>query len=118
VAAIAIVLLLAIEGDRHALGELAGGMSYPLYLNAWVAVFTVNALFKHVLKHDNAFARLTLVFVSSLILAAFLYWHVDRRILANRRRLYTPARAKAVIRVAYGAVAVGLLVGVVLYNRI
>ena len=45
--ALSVVLLLAIRGKRHPGGALAGGISYPLYLNAWIAVFTVNAMFKH-----------------------------------------------------------------------
>jgi peptidoglycan/LPS O-acetylase OafA/YrhL len=116
VCAIAMVLLLAIHGKRHPLGELAGGISYPLYLNAWVAVFVVNFVFKRI-GFANPLAHQALIIASSLALAAFLYWNVDRRVLAGRQRLYTPERALVATRVAYGAVALGLCVGLILYRR-
>jgi peptidoglycan/LPS O-acetylase OafA/YrhL len=117
VCAVAIVLLLAIKGERHRWGELAGGMSYPLYLNAWIAGFAVHAVFKRVgLEHSPL--QIALSFIASFALAAVLYWHVDRRILASRRRLYTPQRATIAIRIAYGAVALGVCVGLALYNRV
>jgi hypothetical protein len=43
-AAIAIVLLLAIRGTKHPFGTLAGGLSYPLYLNHWIGGFTATVL--------------------------------------------------------------------------
>jgi peptidoglycan/LPS O-acetylase OafA/YrhL len=117
VCAIALVVLLAIKGRRHPWGELAGGISYPLYLNAWVAVFMVNFVVKRI-GLTNQLAHQALVIASSFGLATFLYWHVDRRILASRQQLYTPERARIATTAAYGAVALGLCVGFILYSRI
>jgi peptidoglycan/LPS O-acetylase OafA/YrhL len=114
--AIAVVLLLAINGNQHPAGALAGGMSYPLYLNAWIPVFVVNFVFKRV-GLANPFARHTLILTLNLAMAAFLYWFIDRRLHAIRRRLYTPGRARVVAMVAYGTVAAGVSVGVFLYGR-
>ena len=54
---------------------------------------------------------------SALLLAAILYRFFDRRILDNRRRLYTPARAKVAMACAYGAVIIGCCVGAILYVK-
>jgi peptidoglycan/LPS O-acetylase OafA/YrhL len=115
ICAVSLVLLLAIKGKRNPWGELAGGMSYPLYLNSWVAVFLVNAVFKRA-GLANPFVHATLTTASSLALAGFLYWYVDRRILSRRNRMYTPQRAWIAITFAYGAVACGLFVGLILYR--
>ena len=116
VCAVAVVLLTAVEGDRHSLGALAGGMSYPLYLNAWIPVFVVNALFKRA-GLVNPFARQGLILTLNLAFAAFLYWQVDRRIQAERRRFYTPGRAHTIVILAYGTAALGICGGLVLYSR-
>jgi peptidoglycan/LPS O-acetylase OafA/YrhL len=116
ICAIAIVLLMAVEGKQHPLGGLAGGMSYPLYLNAWIPAFFVNAIFKRT-GLDNPFARHGLILILSFCLAAFLYWNFDRRILTARRWLYTPRRAQAVVAVAYGIVATGLCLGLFRYRE-
>jgi peptidoglycan/LPS O-acetylase OafA/YrhL len=117
VCAIALVMLLAVRGNRHPLGELAGGMSYPLYLNAWVSVFTLNFLCKRMGITDHLVHE-ALTVAASFALAALLYWQVDRRILGIRGQLYTPRRATAAMAVAYGAVMLGLCGGFFLYNRL
>ena len=116
ICAIAVVLLLAINGNQHSVGALAGGMSYPLYLNAWIPVFIVNFVFKRA-GLVNPFARHVLVVTLNLALAAFLYWHIDRRLHVTRRRLYTPGRARVVSMVAYGTVAAGVFFALFLYAR-
>jgi peptidoglycan/LPS O-acetylase OafA/YrhL len=115
VCAIAVVLLVAIDGNQHPIGVLAGGMSYPLYLNAWIGVFIVNAIFNRV-GVVNPFARHTLILTLNLALAALLYWHIDRRIHAQRSRLYAPGRARMAALIGYGTVAVGVGIGVMLYR--
>ena len=113
ICAIAVVFLFAINGSQHPMGALAGGMSYPLYLNAWIPVFIVHAIFKRV-GLVNPFASHALILGLNFVMAALLYWHIDRRILASRRRLYRPGRARVVTKVAYATVAVGLSVGLIL----
>jgi peptidoglycan/LPS O-acetylase OafA/YrhL len=116
VCAVSIVLLFAIEGKRHRWGELAGGMSYPLYLNAWVAVFIVNAVFKRA-SLSNAFAHQAIIVASALGLAALLYWFFDRPILASRKRLYTRKRARILMGIAYGTVGIGVAGAVFFYHQ-
>ena len=114
--AISLVLLLAIRGKRHPGGELAGGISYPLYLNAWIAVFTVNAIFKH-FGFRSVVVHETLVLILSISLATLLYWFFDRQLLARRNQLYSPRIAQVTMFVAYGAVALGIVGGLLLLSR-
>lgn len=116
ICAIALVLLLAIRGEQHPWGALAGGMSYPLYLNAWIPVFFVNAIFKH-FGITGAFVHHAADMSLDLVMAALLYWCFDRRILACRHRLYTPKRARVVTIAAYGVVAIGICGGFFVYRR-
>jgi peptidoglycan/LPS O-acetylase OafA/YrhL len=114
--ALSLVLLLAIRGKRHPGGALAGGISYPLYLNAWIAVFTVNAIFKH-LGVRSVVVHETLVLILSISLAALLYWFFDRRLLARRKQLYSPRIAQVTMFVAYGTVTLGIVGGLLLLSR-
>lgn len=114
--ATSIVLFLAVKRRPLPLGEFAGGMSYPLYLNAWVAGVSMNVIFKN-FGISNQPLQLGFATGSSLLLAAMLYRFFDRPILDSRRRLYTPARAKIAMASAYGAVIIGCCVGAVLYFR-
>ena len=45
---VAIVLVLAVNGQQGFVGSLVGGMSYQLYLNHWIAVFAADAVFKRI----------------------------------------------------------------------
>jgi peptidoglycan/LPS O-acetylase OafA/YrhL len=114
--ALSLVLLLAVRGKRHPGGELAGGISYPLYLNAWIAVFTVNAIFKH-FGFKSVFVHEALVLILSISLATLLYWFFDRQLLARRNRLYSPKIARVTMFVAYGAVTLGIVGGLLLLSR-
>jgi peptidoglycan/LPS O-acetylase OafA/YrhL len=116
VCALSLVLLLAIRGKRHPGGALAGGISYPLYLNAWIAVFTVNAIFKH-FGFKNVIVHETLVLILSISLATLLYWSFDRRLLERRNQLYSPKIARVTMFVAYGVVGVGIVGGLLLLSR-
>ena len=114
--ALSLVLLLAIRGRRHPGGALAGGISYPLYLNAWIAVFTVNAIFKH-FGFQSVVVHETLVLILSISLATLLYWFFDRQLLARRNRLYSPRVAQVTMFFAYGAVTLGIVGGLLLLSR-
>jgi peptidoglycan/LPS O-acetylase OafA/YrhL len=113
ICAIALVLLLAIHGAQHRWGALAGGMSYPLYLNAWIPVFLVNAVFKR-LSVTSTFAHYAANTALDLVFAALLYWFFDRRILGLRHRLFTPKRGRIVMVIAYSVLAIGICGGFLL----
>jgi peptidoglycan/LPS O-acetylase OafA/YrhL len=110
--ALGIVLFLAIPAAQSRLGEFAGGISYPLYLNAWVAAFAVNLVSKHL--HLSKIVHLAAITISALAFAAILYHFFDRRILTLRQRFYTPRRATFAMATAYGAMILGCSVGLVL----
>jgi peptidoglycan/LPS O-acetylase OafA/YrhL len=116
ICAIAVVLLFAVNGPQHAWGRFGGGMSFPLYLNAWIAVFISHAVFKRI-GMENTFTYHATTIPVALIIAALLYWCFDRKILDRRRQLFTPARARAAIVIAYTLVGVGIGVGLVLAYR-
>lgn len=113
--AIAIVMLLAIQGQQTPIGKFVGGMSYPLYLNQWVGVFVINAIYKH-FNLQEPISKHLLIIALSLLVAAALYWWVDRRILVLRPSLYTPTRAKLVTKYAYASLVLGICVGFYLQN--
>ncbi len=111
--AVCVVLLLAIEGPRRSLGAIAGGMSYPLYLNHWIGVFVANALLQP-FGLRGSLAGHALSTLLNVALAVALFWFVDRRLLQHRSEWYSPQRGLWVTRVAYLMVAIGLLVGTAL----
>lgn len=108
--AISVVMLLAVQGKRSKIGELAGGISYPLYMNAWIAGFTLNFIFKHTNISSPLIIRI-LNPVLSIIFATLIYWFVDKKVLAIRNDLYTTARAKIITIVAYASVFIGVCGG-------
>ena len=111
------VLLLAIRSGQHRWGALAGGISYPLYLNSWIAVFLVNAVSPSAGWIKGGVGYWAIVAASSLALATVLYWYFDRRILAGRKRFYTPGRAQVIMIVAYSTLALGISAGLILRGR-
>jgi peptidoglycan/LPS O-acetylase OafA/YrhL len=116
ICSIAVVLLFAVNGPQHPGGRFAGGMSFPLYLNAWIAIFISHALLRGRGMENTAAYHVSSI-VLALLLAAALYWYFDRKILAQRRRFYRPARARAVIVIAYTSMALGICMGLVLAYR-
>jgi peptidoglycan/LPS O-acetylase OafA/YrhL len=112
--AISIVLLLAIKGRRHPFGELAGGLSYPLYLNQWTAWFVLKAMLN---GRRLPFMGTFITIPASLIFSALLYWYFDRVILANRRRLYSPRRGRIIMTIAYALIAAGLCGGLLRWRH-
>ena len=76
-----IVLLLAVPGPQHFGAALFGGLSYPLYLNHWIAIYAVKYVHVHVVRLGYVLDH-TLVLALAIALSAVLYWCVDRRVLA------------------------------------
>jgi peptidoglycan/LPS O-acetylase OafA/YrhL len=107
---ICVVLLLAIPGTRQPLGEIAGGMSYPLYLNHWIGVYVANALLQPFGLRGSMTGH-ALSTLLNIALAVALYWYMDRRLLSHRGGWYSRSRGLWVTRVAYLMVALGFVVG-------
>ena len=108
--AIATVILTAIPGRRSALALVAGGLSYPLYLNQWIAAFVVNFFEKRWLPLDQV-AYVTIVYLFSIVMGFILYWLIDRRIQHRRNDWYSPSLGKALGVAAYVLVAFGIVGG-------
>jgi peptidoglycan/LPS O-acetylase OafA/YrhL len=112
--AIAFVLFLAIKGQRHRFGEIAGGLSYPLYLNQWTSWVVLKAvLHGRVLPFPGQFITIP----AGIAFAALLYWYFDRVILASRKRLYTERRGRILMVLAYAAFLIGLCGGLMRWRH-
>lgn len=111
VIALTIVLLLAVPGRKTALGGLAGGLSYPLYLNHWIGAFTATVvLIPFGLRHSPL--QLVLATILNIGLAGVLFWWIDKPLLARRAQLFTAARGKLAIAIGYGQILTGTAFGV------
>jgi peptidoglycan/LPS O-acetylase OafA/YrhL len=111
--ALSVVLWLAIPGRAHSIGTVLGGMSYPLYLNHWIGVFISHLALKP--WHLKATPLQPILAIGlNLVIAALLYWLVDRRIITLRKRLFTPQRGTIAIFIAYGMMLIGLIGGLVM----
>lgn len=107
----AAVLLLATPGKPSRIGTIAGGMSYPLYLNHWIGVFVGNALLGPFGLRESA-SRQMLALALNVALAVFLYVYMDRKLLAQRAQWYSESRGKTITMVAYLMVLIGLAFGI------
>jgi peptidoglycan/LPS O-acetylase OafA/YrhL len=113
--ALAVVLLLAMPGPQHPGGVLFGGMSYPLYLNHWIALYAVQWVNTHGLPM-GAPLRQGLALAVAIAVACGLYWWIDRPVLRRRGKWFTTARGRVVTAGAYAMVGAGLVLGAVLWN--
>ncbi len=107
----AIVLLLAVPGSKSPVGEVLGGMSYPLYLNHWIGIYTANFVYKALGTLPVMPVRQTLAVVVSVAIAAVHYVCIDRVIRDRRSAWYSQTRGLAVMAVAYAIFAVGVAYG-------
>lgn len=114
--AVCIVLLLAVVGPRQPVGVVAGGMSYPLYLNHWIGGYVARALLTPYGLRDSVITHV-LSNSFNIGLAVTLYWYVDRQLLLHRSRFYTPRLGRLATRTAYAIVISGVVFGVVLLTR-
>ncbi len=106
--AVVLVLLLAVPVPRGPLARWLGGVSFPLYLNAWIGMFAANAVLKR-LYLEGAWYRSSLEFVTALAGAAVIYQLVDVQVQRHRDRFYTPAVGWGACIAAYALVAGGVV---------
>ena len=114
--AISLMLLLVRPGRRGSVGRFVGGVSYPLYLNHWIALATASGLAKHFGGRVEAWAVAGLALALALGIASGAYWLVDRQIVIRRARWYTPALGSRVAMLSYLLVGTGRAVGVGLHG--
>ncbi len=106
-AGLCIVLLLAVPGSKTAIGTVAGGMSYPLYLNHWMGFYAAHFL----LKRAPFWVATAFSSALSITVAVALYWFVDRQLLLRRRGWYTTRGGYALTACAYAMIVVGVAYG-------
>lgn len=108
--AIAVILLLAVEGPRSQLGLLAGGLSYPLYLNHWIPVFAVHFVLSRVGLETSDLWE-TLAWLLAVLGAALHFLVIDRAIQRHRGCVFTPALGRGLGLTAYGLLLSGVVLG-------
>ncbi|MDO6712200.1 hypothetical protein Q4567_15805 [Aliiglaciecola sp. 2_MG-2023] len=106
---IGLVLILARECKKLHLVRLWGG-SYPLYLNHWIGIVFVNAVFSY-LSWNDGIIKFTLMAILNIGFAGCLFWYVERVALSHRNRLFTQRRGITLMTIAYVMVMIGLIYG-------
>ncbi len=86
--AISVVLLVARPTARNAFTRWIGGVSFPLYLNAWIGIFALHAVEKHFHLGVSSY-EVPLTFLAAVASAALSYHLIDARVMANRKRYYS-----------------------------
>jgi peptidoglycan/LPS O-acetylase OafA/YrhL len=111
--AISTVLLLAQSGPHSRVLSFFGGISFPMYLNHWIATFAVNAIFSKLGLPRSAYSQVLSVLLG-LLIASALYICIDRVIKKNRDQYFTTLRGKAVAVSGFALVAIGMIGGFVI----
>lgn len=110
---ICLVLLLAIKGKSNSVGVFLGGISYPLYLNHWIGVFSANFALEPFGLRGSDFGHILAILIN-YGLAAFLYWFIERKALSLREKLYSISVGYIFSCLAYSTIILGLTFGLVL----
>ncbi len=113
--ALCAVLALAVPGQRSGLGELLGGLSFPLYLNHWFFFFLFHASLKQLGGEMTVGADL-LAYGAAVLGGGMHYLLIDRMILRHRGRFYSPAAGRAFQYSAYALFTAGLVLGLLLWR--
>lgn len=108
-----IVLLAARPVMRGALGKIAGGISFPLYLNAWMGIFVVHAFLKRAPFSITPFTNSILIYTAAVSAGATTYFLIDRNVMANRDAYYSRRLGILLGCAAYGLVLSGLCFGLI-----
>ena len=112
--AVSVVIAVAIPGARSSLAMTFGGLSYPLYLNAWIGGFAVNFVTKRWLPIDATTFMIT-QYVLNVMLAFAMYWVIDREIQKRRNAWFSPLVGRILALTAYGLVGTGIIVGAAMH---
>ena len=110
---ICLVLLLAVKGKSNSVGVFLGGISYPLYLNHWIGVFSENFALEPFGLRGSDFGHILAILIN-YGLAAFLYWFIERKALSLREKLYSISVGYIFSCLAYSTIILGLTFGLVL----
>jgi peptidoglycan/LPS O-acetylase OafA/YrhL len=108
--AIATVVALAIPGKRTALSHFVGGISFPLYLNHWIAAFAINFVEKRWYDFTTS-VSLVIYYIIAIAVATMLYWAIDRTVKNHRDQWYRPELGRNLGIIAYALVFTGIIGG-------
>lgn len=108
--ALAVVLAASRPGPRSSVALIAGGLSYPLYLNHWIGVFAINFIGNRIV-HLNYSVFVVAQYILNIAVAFGLYWVIDRQIQLSRHHWYSPRLGRGLAISAYALVATGLVLG-------
>jgi peptidoglycan/LPS O-acetylase OafA/YrhL len=110
------VLLCATPIRRTAVSRWLGGVSFPLYLNAWIGLFAFHAFQKRMgILQGPWVTALELVF--GLAAAALMYHAIDARVMARRHLWYTPRVGWSLGIAAYTLLVTGVIYGLLKHPR-
>lgn len=107
---VALVLLLAIPGTSGPIGLLAGAVSYPIYLNAWIGAFVAHAITRHLVPVLGKF-EFPIALTFAVMAGVATYVLVDRNVMARRAGWYTNRRGIILAGTAYALLLLGLVFG-------
>jgi peptidoglycan/LPS O-acetylase OafA/YrhL len=105
---VSLVLLAARIGKRTEIGQFFGGISFPMYLNAWIGVSIVHAL----IGHGQSVPVAVCAYIAGAIVGAISYLLIDRNVLARRSSWYSPRLGHTAAICAYALLFCGLGFGV------
>lgn len=110
---IPIVLLLARPGNSSRFLSLAGGISFPLYLNHWLGIWIVTAACHRLGLPIGLIAKTTMV-IMGIAIATVLYLLVDVPAKKHRDILFTEQRGITAAIAAILLVSTGIFGGLIL----
>jgi peptidoglycan/LPS O-acetylase OafA/YrhL len=106
----AIVGVLArLPGRQTLVGKIAGGASYPFYLNHWIGLFAINAALRLTLPYWSAW---TFGLVVAISISVVHYFAIDRMIAKFRSGWFSKRTGILACGTGFLLVAAGLTYGV------
>jgi peptidoglycan/LPS O-acetylase OafA/YrhL len=106
--AVCTVLMCAYPLGRTRLTKTLGGISFPLYLNAWIGTFAFHYVDKRFLQLPYSYGLL-FEFISGLTVAIILYFLLDLRVMQIRDKVYRKSLGVGLGMVSYSLVAAGVI---------
>lgn len=108
---IGIVLLLARPFPKMPTSAFLGGLSYPLYLNHWIAEFASKSAVKHFPVLLPVLDILSVIV--ALMFSVVMYLAIDRQVMQYRDAVYSNAIAGRLRFAAYAILAIGMAFGTI-----
>lgn len=112
---IALVVFLATPGERSKIALFFGGLSYPLYLNHWLALYFIHGAAKHLgLLELSSLPLISYLFAIGITVPLYIF--IDRRISEHRNEWFNPKLGMYLGIISYFLVTVGIVAGTFMYH--